>query len=137
MRAQRTYFHVLFTRWFRRSTAGPHCGKRMRAPRTYLFILLIGFALVVADSFRHPTDQLTARVYVSLVKNVYQTVGHAVVKGWIQCRYTPTCSNYSIEAVETHGIRWGLALTLKRLMSCTNSVPLGTHDPVPGGPATP
>jgi putative membrane protein insertion efficiency factor len=105
--------------------------ERMREPRTYLFILLIGFALIVVDSFRQPADQLTARVYVSFVKNVYQTVGHTVVKGRIQCRYTPTCSNYSIEAVETHGIRRGLALTLKRLMSCTNSVPLGTHDPVP------
>ena len=105
--------------------------ERMREPRTYLFILLIGFALIVVDSFRQPADQLTVRVYVSFVKNVYQTVGHTVVKGRIQCRYTPTCSNYSIEAVETHGIRRGLALTLKRLMSCTNSVPLGTHDPVP------
>ena len=105
--------------------------ERMREPRTYLFILLIGFALVAVDSFRQPADQLTARVYVSCVKNVYQTVGHAVVKGRIQCRYTPTCSNYSIEAVETHGILRGFALTLKRLMSCKNSVPLGTPDPVP------
>ena len=111
--------------------------KRMKGPRAYLVILLIGFVLVVADSFRHPTDQLTARVYVSLVKNIYQTVGHAVVKGRIQCRYTPTCSNYSIEAVETHGIRRGLVLTLKRLMACKSSVPLGTHDPVPSLTPTP
>ena len=105
--------------------------QRMRDPRTYLSIVLIAFVLVTVDTFRPPASQLTARLYVSSVEHVYQTIGHALVEGRIQCRYHPTCSNYSILAVKTHGIRHGLVLTLKRLMSCQNSVPLGTPDPVP------
>jgi uncharacterized protein len=49
----------------------------------------------------------------------------------VACRYTPTCSVYSIQAVEKHGIRRGLVLSAKRLLSCDRSVPSGTPDPVP------
>lgn len=105
--------------------------QRVSDSRTYLSIALIAFVLLTVDAFRPPASQLTAQLYVSSIEHIYQTIGHALVKGRIQCRYQPTCSNYSILAVEAHGIRYGLILTLKRLMSCQNSVPLGTPDPVP------
>lgn len=46
------------------------------------------------------------------------------------CRYTPTCSNYAIEAIQTHGPFKGVWLATKRIVSCN---PLGGHgyDPVP------
>ena len=34
------------------------------------------------------------------------------------CRYTPTCSQYALEAIETHGSMKGLWLALKRVSSC-------------------
>ena len=34
------------------------------------------------------------------------------------CRYLPTCSEYSIEALKTYGLSKGLMLSLKRIMSC-------------------
>ena len=34
------------------------------------------------------------------------------------CRYFPTCSDYSIEALETFGFLKGLLLSLKRIFSC-------------------
>ena len=34
------------------------------------------------------------------------------------CRYLPTCSEYSIEALKTFGFTKGLSLSLKRIMSC-------------------
>ena len=34
------------------------------------------------------------------------------------CRYLPTCSEYSIEALKTYGFVKGLLLSLKRIMSC-------------------
>ena len=34
------------------------------------------------------------------------------------CRYLPTCSEYSIEALKTYGFIKGLLLSFKRIMSC-------------------
>lgn len=46
------------------------------------------------------------------------------------CRYTPTCSAYSIEALKKHGPFKGSYLAIKRIFSCH---PWGGHghDPVP------
>lgn len=46
------------------------------------------------------------------------------------CRYTPTCSQYSIEALKKFGPIKGGWLSLKRIFSCH---PWGghDHDPVP------
>ncbi len=46
------------------------------------------------------------------------------------CRFTPTCSNYAIEAIETYGAFKGSILAIKRILRCR---PLGTfgYDPVP------
>ena len=34
------------------------------------------------------------------------------------CRYLPTCSEYSIEALKTYGLIKGFSLSLKRIISC-------------------
>ena len=34
------------------------------------------------------------------------------------CRYYPTCSEYSIESLKTHGLFKGLFLSFKRILSC-------------------
>src|SRR6266508_6433140 len=46
------------------------------------------------------------------------------------CRFSPTCSAYFLEAVETHGIVRGSWLGLKRLARCQPWGGAG-HDPVP------
>lgn len=46
------------------------------------------------------------------------------------CRFTPTCSNYAIEALEKYGTIKGIFLTLKRLLRCTPWGGSG-YDPVP------
>jgi putative membrane protein insertion efficiency factor len=48
------------------------------------------------------------------------------------CRFTPTCSAYFLEAVETHGIGRGSWLGLKRLARCHPWGGCG-YDAVPGG----
>ncbi len=45
------------------------------------------------------------------------------------CRYSPTCSDYTIEALKTHGFLKGIFLSLKRIMSC-NPWGSGGFDPV-------
>lgn len=34
------------------------------------------------------------------------------------CRYTPTCSQYTIDALKKYGVLKGLKLSLKRILSC-------------------
>lgn len=45
------------------------------------------------------------------------------------CRHIPTCSNYSIEAIEKHGSIKGIYMSFKRILKCN---PWGTYgyDPV-------
>ncbi|NLI56396.1 membrane protein insertion efficiency factor YidD [bacterium] len=46
------------------------------------------------------------------------------------CRYTPTCSQYTLEAVEKYGPIKGLFLGFKRILRCNPFFP-GGEDPVP------
>lgn len=47
-----------------------------------------------------------------------------------RCRYTPTCSEYALEALDTYGPIRGSWLSVKRIARCH---PWGSHgyDPVP------
>jgi putative membrane protein insertion efficiency factor len=50
------------------------------------------------------------------------------------CRFTPTCSQYAIEAIQTHGALKGLGLVVRRLARCHPITWLGGshgYDPVP------
>jgi putative membrane protein insertion efficiency factor len=49
------------------------------------------------------------------------------------CRYTPTCSNYAEEAICSHGVCRGIALSGRRILRCHPWGGMG-FDPVP--PAT-
>jgi putative membrane protein insertion efficiency factor len=46
-----------------------------------------------------------------------------------KCRFEPTCSQYCLEAVETHGAR-GLLLAVRRILRCHPWGGCG-YDPVP------
>ena len=55
------------------------------------------------------------KILITLIKGyrflISPLLGHS-------CRYLPTCSEYSIEALQTHGFFKGLYLSLKRIISC-------------------
>lgn len=68
-----------------------------------------------------------ARVLIWLVK-AYQ-MGLSPMLG-SNCRFTPTCSRYAIEALQTHGAWRGSWLALRRVLRCHPWHP-GGHDPIP------
>lgn len=74
-----------------------------------------------------------------------QTLLIALVKGyrlllspWLgsACRFEPTCSAYSLQALRQHGALTGSYLTLRRLVRCQPWCE-GGHDPVPSGHCAP
>lgn len=56
-----------------------------------------------------------------------------VLSPWIgqQCRFTPTCSVYAMQAIEAYGPARGSWLAMRRLLRC-HPLCRGGHDPVPG-----
>lgn len=46
------------------------------------------------------------------------------------CRFYPTCSNYGLEAIETHGAMKGSWLAVRRISKC-HPFHKGGFDPVP------
>lgn len=48
-----------------------------------------------------------------------------------KCRFYPTCSGYTADAIETHGAAKGLVMGAKRLMKCHPYYKGDMIDPVP------
>ena len=66
-------------------------------------------------------------IFMALIR-VYQLLLSPLLGG--SCRYSPTCSQYGMEAIRKHGPFKGGWLTIKRILKCN---PWGGHghDPVP------
>ena len=47
-----------------------------------------------------------------------------------RCRYTPTCSMYTIECLEKYGVTKGFWLSIKRISKCRPGSS-GGFDPIP------
>ena len=52
------------------------------------------------------------------------------LKGRPTCIYTPTCSQYAVEALEKYGFFKGSFLAVKRILRC-HPFAKGGYDPVP------
>ena len=68
-----------------------------------------------------------SKLLILLIK-LYQITLSPFIGG--ACRYTPTCSNYGLEALEKYGAFKGGWLTVKRVLSCNPWGGSG-YDPVP------
>jgi len=71
------------------------------------------------------------RIAIRFYQRFISPVIHALGGPASGCRFTPTCSQYFLEAVETHGVLRGSWMGIKRIGRCNPWHP-GGHDPVPG-----
>ncbi len=67
------------------------------------------------------------RVLMALVRIYQLFFSHWLNAG---CRYSPSCSNYAMQALQRHGAAAGSYLAARRLLRC-HPFCLGGHDPVP------
>jgi len=73
-----------------------------------------------------PISLLPRRAGLALIR-LYQSI--PLRPG--QCKYTPTCSHYTYEAIERFGLIRGSWMGMKRIVRC-NPFSAGGFDPVPG-----
>jgi uncharacterized protein len=65
--------------------------------------------------------------FIVLIK-IYQKIISPILGP--QCRFTPTCSNYALEALKKYGVFKGTWLAIKRISKCHPWGGKG-YDPVP------
>jgi len=95
--------------------ATTRCSTRRKKPS-------MNWSSVIMRVKRLPAD------FLILLIRIYQIT----LSPWLgkSCRYTPTCSNYGIEAIQKYGFFKGGWLTFKRILSCNPWGGSG-YDPVP------
>ena len=79
------------------------------------------------SSFVASLVRLPRNVLMGMVKTY-----RLLLSPWLglNCRFEPSCSAYSLQALHQHGAAIGSYLTLRRLMRCQPWCE-GGHDPVP------
>ena len=106
----------------------PAIKKRQR----WIFVAAIALAIAaIFDWTRPPRSQVSVVLYNTIVIGGYRLILQQPGRHFIRCRFRPTCSVYSEEAMLAHGFPRGFWLTTSRLFRCMPWVPLGTEDPVP------
>ena len=71
---------------------------------------------------------LIKKVMIKLIR--FYQIFLSPLKVRTHCIYTPTCSQYAIEALKKHGIVKGTLLGIWRILRC-NPFAKGGYDPVP------
>ncbi|WP_413289482.1 membrane protein insertion efficiency factor YidD [Bdellovibrio sp. HCB337] len=68
------------------------------------------------------------RASLLLFVGAYRTLGTTHMGG--ACRFTPSCSEYAVEAIKTHSFFSAIYLVTKRILKCRPGGTFG-YDPVP------
>ena len=62
------------------------------------------------------------KIYKKIISPIFEFFG-------VKCKYYPTCSEYSKQAIEKYGCLKGLLLSIKRIIRC-NPFSKGGYDPL-------
>lgn len=84
-------------------------------------------ALQFLDRLPASIESVLRRSMIAIVRGY-----RMVLSPWLgsACRFTPTCSAYALEALDTHGAYVGARLAAWRILRC-HPLCAGGHDPVP------
>ena len=108
------------------SPGRPERGRRV-AP--LLLAAVVGFA--AGDSMRSAREQAVARLAIAAIDVYRASVSPLLARSrLISCRFNPTCSVYSREAIRRYGLPKGAMLAAGRILRC-HPFATGGYDPVP------
>ena len=104
------------------------CGPQL----TLLAPSLLRRSLHAAGGLRSPVPEQDGhgRLWSFLVAMIGIYQGEISPNRAHRCPYTPSCSNFALDALHRHGTRRGLWLTMRRLVRCRPGTS-GGRDPVP------
>ncbi|MBQ8057408.1 MAG: membrane protein insertion efficiency factor YidD [Ruminococcus sp.] len=68
------------------------------------------------------------KIFISIIRFYQRNISPLMGQG--KCKYYPTCSQYTREAIEVHGAFKGLFMGIWRILRC-NPFSKGGYDPVP------
>ncbi|MDW2995087.1 MAG: membrane protein insertion efficiency factor YidD [Alphaproteobacteria bacterium] len=74
-------------------------------------------------------NNLSQKIAVKMVR-MYQICISPFIGGRAACRFTPTCSEYTVQAIQKYGAIRGIWLGIKRISRCRPNGGCG-YDPVP------
>lgn len=77
----------------------------------------------------HNNQTFLQRTACAMVR-MYQCAISPVIGGRAACRFTPTCSEYTRQAIQKYGVFRGTWLGIKRISRCRPGGGFG-YDPVP------
>ncbi len=69
------------------------------------------------------------RLFIEIIKIYKKTISPILSYFGIKCKYYPTCSEYTMQAIQKYGIIKGCFLGIKRILKC-NPFSKGGYDPL-------
>ena len=69
------------------------------------------------------------KIFIALICLYKRFLSPIFQKMGIRCRYYPSCSEYSKQAIEKYGVLKGVFLGIKRILRC-NPFSKGGYDPL-------
>jgi putative membrane protein insertion efficiency factor len=104
-------------------------GAKMRR-RIFALAALLAVLLAI-DLQRAPSTQISARLALGAIDLYQATLSRWYAASGIQCRFSPTCSEYGEVCLRQFGAARGSWLALKRVLRCGPWTPAVTVDPPP------
>lgn len=104
------------------------CAGFRRHPSKNLFMTKSGKQIPTASKVSELAKKILIAPLVLLIK--FYQICISPLKGGPTCRFTPTCSQYALEALRKYGLFKGGWLALKRILRCHPWGGSG-YDPVP------
>ncbi len=107
---------------------GRRKGRRTIVRLWVVAVLVVAlFGLTAHDVAASPKDSFSARAALAAIDS-YRAHVSPHLRGFVQCRFTPTCSAYGRESIRKYGFLVGSIRTARRIARCGPWTPLGTVD---------